>query len=103
MLTGLIPAPNDNIPGDISDASFKALSPQLHIKTALQFISQHASNTTHKFLRDFIMQKHPGANLSVGNAKALYSIGKTSFVNMRFTFKKAIIRLAQAYISNNER
>ena len=80
-----------------------ALSPRMHVKTALQFITQRSSGATQKFLHDYIVQMHPEANLSVGNAKALYNIGKTSFVNMRFTFKKTIVGLARSYISNHER
>jgi hypothetical protein len=84
----LAPAPNDEgsplqiveIPGDIPTQTFKILSSRLHIKTALQFISQRDSNTTLKFLRDCIMEMYSTANLLVGNAKMLYNIGKTSFV-----------------------
>jgi hypothetical protein len=46
---------------------------------------------------------HPSANPSFGNARALYIIGKTSFMNMRYIFKKSIMTLAQAYIANHER
>jgi hypothetical protein len=80
-----------------------ALSPKIHTKTALQFVAQRSSPATWKFLHGYIMQICPTANLSLGNAKALYNIGKTSFVNMRFAFKKTIIGLAQGYISNHER
>jgi hypothetical protein len=94
---------NRVIPGDISNASLMALSPKIHVKTALQFVAQRSSPDTRRFLHDYIMQMYPEANLSIGNAKALYNIGKTSFINMRFAFKKTIVGLAQSYISNHER
>jgi hypothetical protein len=80
-----------------------ALSPRMHVKTALYFVAQRSSCATRKFLHDYIQQIHPGANLSVGNAKALYNIGKASFTNMQFTFKKTVVGLARTYISNHER
>jgi hypothetical protein len=97
------PRPMDNNSGDISIQSLASLTTQMHVKTALQFFAQRGPKATRLFLLDLIKNMHPLANPSFGNARALYIIGKTSITNMRYTFKKTITSLAQAYIANHER
>jgi hypothetical protein len=89
--------------GDIPNQSLAPLTTKMHIRTALQFFAQREPKATRRFILDLIKEFYPSANPSYGNARALYIIGKTSSVNMRYVFRKNILTLARAYIANHER